>query len=103
MIILGEFMKEMSLKAASRWETQRKNKYLYIFKRALLVGSITSCISLPLMFAISGANEYRDIYSIIIFCIGSFIIWSTTFGLLSALGDWKTNEKKYESYMKGID
>lgn len=89
----------MSSEKAAKWQSQREKKPFYILRRALFHGLIGSAIFSSLMIAVNTNNEFREIHSIIIFCIISFIIWSVL-GILSAFGDWNSNERKYQTYLK---
>ena len=82
-------------KKASDWKIERVNKSKYIAKRSILYG-IVSLLGVNLF---SPMIYLEDIFMTAIFFLGCLIVFSSTFGLLMAVGDWKSNEEKYQNYL----
>lgn len=81
-------------KKALEWEIKRENKFKYILTRAIIYGSI---LSIGISLFVPAYVE--SLFQTVIISIISLLLSSATFGLLSALGDWKINEERYQIYL----
>lgn len=79
-------------KKALAWKIDREDKSKYIVKRSFIYGIVFSLVVIPII-------DLENLYMTAIFFIGCLIFSSSTFGLLMALGDWRSNEEKYRNYL----